>query len=93
MTSTPPEIRDDLGIPAEKRGGPRGPSKWGLLKELEVGQSAVWRFDTREEMERFRNTLSSTCHRYGSNLGRVFTVRTMKPDESGLMRVGVWRKE
>lgn len=86
-----PEVRSDLDIPAPRRGGPRGPTKWGLLKTMPVGHSATWRFTTREEMERFRNTLSSTCHRYSKQLDRQFTVRTLPPDEDGFIGVGVWR--
>ena len=88
-----PEIRSDLELPPETRGGPRGPSKWGMLEDLKIGQSAIFRFDTKEERDRFRNTLSSTAHRYGKKLDRKFTVRTMEEDDDGLLRIGVWRLE
>ena len=86
-----PEIRDDMAIPDNKGGGPRGPQKWGLFQRLKVGQSALWTFGSKDELVRFRNTLSSNAHRYGQKLDRVFSVRTLEPTDDGLFQVGVWR--
>ena len=88
-----PIVRDDLPIPSPDRGGRGGARKWGVVVELEPGQSATWEHMDKDEMERFRNVLSSTCHRYAKKLDREYTVRTTPPQIPGVdpWQVGVWR--
>lgn len=86
------EVREDLDIPKTRRGRPPGATRWSVVTELDVGQSAVFTIPTEEELKRFRNTLSSTVYRYGKRLNRKFTVRTLEPSPEGL-RIGVWRLE
>jgi hypothetical protein len=85
------EVRDDLELPQSRRGRPHGATKWAVIPELEVEQSCVWTIPTAEELKKFRNVLSSTVHRYSRKLGREFTVRTLRQDDDGNFRIGVWR--
>lgn len=84
------EIREDLDVPSPRRGRNSGATRWGIIEELEVGQSAIWTLPDEEELKRFRNILSSTAHRYGKKLDRNFTIRTLEPAPDG-PRIGIWR--
>lgn len=83
-----PIIRKDAPVPTAGRGRPVS-NRWAFLRDLGVGESALFEFDDYEDLKDFRNLLNSNCSRVARSEGIRFTVRTM-PNQR---EVCVWRLE
>lgn len=84
-----PVIKHGKPTPPPKTGSGRRASKWGFLRDMEVGESAHFGdlYD-QEKRNAVRARLASAASRYGRLLDRDFTVRTLA--DKG--EVAVWRE-
>ena len=90
MTTPSPEIRSNVPMPDSRINR----NKYGFLEKLEVGESAHFVFETKEERNKYRDLLSSNISQRKKREDNTCSWSvSVTPVGGAEWEVGVWRTE